>query len=117
MVQAQFAIFLSPAYIALTVGGWVLVALTIFFSYRDWRALQAAGVPKPLHWAWSFFSLGGYPVYAIARSVVTKRRTGHGSAVMWAAIGMLVLTFVIVIIWTIVLMTQMMQFITTLPTT
>lgn len=116
VVRAQFAMFLSPGYIALTLGGWVLVALTIFCAYRDWRALQAAGVPQPLHWAWAFFGVAGYPVYPIARSVVVKRRTGHGSAVMWAAIGMIVFTFVVVGIWTGILVSQMLQYVSTIPT-
>jgi hypothetical protein len=37
-------------------------------------------------------------VYTIGRAVVVKRRTGHGSAVLWASIGAIVLMFVITIV-------------------
>jgi hypothetical protein len=45
-------------------------------------------------------------VYAIGRSVVTKRRTGHGSAVMWVTIALMVLSFIGAIVWVAVLVTS-----------
>jgi hypothetical protein len=105
-LQAQLALYASPGFIALTVGGLLASVLVLWFGYLDWKALQAAGVPKPFHWAFIFFNLGGYPVYAIGRAIVTKRRTGHGSAVLWATIGMIVLTIVVTIAWTVMLFSQ-----------
>ena len=102
--RAQLDLITSPGAILTTVLGWVGIAGSIIASYRDWRWQQSVGIPRPFHWAWSFFSVGGYPVYAIGRAVVTKRRTGHGSAVLWVTIGMIVLTFVVVIGWTISVM-------------
>ena len=107
--RAQFALITSPGYLVMVIGGWVLTAATIFCSYRDWQWLKNAGVPKPFHWAFSFILLAGYPVYAIGRAVVTKRRTGHGSAVLWATIGMIVLSVIIALVWAGVLMSTMMQ--------
>jgi hypothetical protein len=112
--MAQFAIFLSPGYIAMVVLGFITTILVIFFAYRDWKALIASGVPQPFHWAFIFFNLVIGPVYAIGRSVIVKRRTGHGSAVLWVTIGMIVLTFVVAIVWTAVLITQITQSVTTL---
>lgn len=97
--RAQFELMTSPGVILLTVSGWVIIAGVIVSSYLDWRWLKAAGVPKPFHWAFAFFSLAGYPVYAIGRAVVTQRRTGKGIAVMWVAIGLMVLSFIVSIIW------------------
>ncbi len=113
-VEAQLNLFTSPGYVILVVGGFLTTAATLFAAYRDWRWLQAVGVPRPFHWAWSFINLAGYPVYAIGRAVVTRRRTGRGSAVLWATIGMIVVAIVIVIVWSVVFVGSMMEFITTL---
>jgi hypothetical protein len=97
--RVQFELMTSPAFLALTLGGWVLCAAVIVCSWLDWRWLRAAGVPKPFHWAFGFFSLAGYPVYAIGRAVVTRRRTGKGLLVMWLTIAMLVVSFIVSIAW------------------
>lgn len=112
--RAELALLTSPTYIALTLGGFVLNAVNIFFSYLDFAWLKRAGVPKPFHWAWNFILLAGYPVYAIGRSVITKRRTGHGSAVMWVTIGMIVLSFIVGTVWALSLVSSMMQQFSTL---
>jgi len=98
-MRAQFELMTSPGVILLTVSGWVLIAAVIVSSWLDWRWLKAAGVPKPFHWAFAFFGLAGYPVYAIGRAVVTQRRTGKGIAVMWIAIALIVITFIVSIFW------------------
>ena len=92
---AELAFFLSPGYLGAIIGGWVVYGLNALFAYRDWRFLQAAGVPKPFHFAWVFLSS---VVYTIGRAVVVKRRTGHGSAILWASIGAIVLMVVITIV-------------------
>jgi hypothetical protein len=92
LLRAEFAIFLSPGYLGAAIGGWIVYGLNAFFAYRDWRFLQRAGVPRPFHFAWVFLS---YIVYSIGRAVVVKRRTGHGSAVLWASIAAIVLYFVV----------------------
>ena len=89
---AQLALFLSPGYLGALFGGWIVYGLNGFFAFRDWKQLQSAGVPKPFHFAWVFLSS---LVYVIGRAVVVKRRTDHGSAILWAAIGSIVLMFVI----------------------
>jgi hypothetical protein len=112
VLRAELQIFTSPGYVLLVVGGWIAFAGVVVSAYRDWRALQAAGVPRPFHWAWSFLN----PVYAIGRAVVTKRRTGHGSAVLWATIGMIVFSFVISTVWASMFMVNMMQQLSTYST-
>lgn len=109
VIGAELALFLSPGFIAMTVGSYVLTALVIFFAYRDWKTLIAEGVPRPFHWAFVFLNLAIGPVYAIGRAVVVKRRTGHGSGVLWVTIGMLVLTFIVAIVWTILIIGQAMH--------
>ncbi len=109
---AQFEMMTSPSFLILSLSGWVLGALGVLFAFLDWRWLKAAGVPKPFHWAFAFFGLAGYPVYAIGRAVVTRRRTGQGIVVMWVAIGLIVLSFLVAIIWTASLVATMMS---TLP--
>jgi len=99
VTRGQLEMMTSPAFILLSLSGWVLGALVVLFAWLDWRWLKAAGVPKPFHWAWGFFGLAGYPVYAIGRAVVTRRRTGKGIAVMWVVIAIIVLTFIFTISW------------------
>lgn len=101
ILAAELGIFLSPGYIGAIVGGGVVYGLNAFFAYRDWRFLQKAGVPKPFHFAWVFLSS---IIYAIGRAVVVKRRTGHGSAVLWAAIASIVLMIIITIIMSVQMM-------------
>jgi len=74
--------------------GWVIYGLGVFFAYRDYKTLLGLGVPRPFHWAWGFLSM----VYVIGRSVVVRRRTGHGILPMWIAIAYMALTFVVTII-------------------
>lgn len=107
--RAQFELMTSPGAILLTVGGWVITAAVIVASYLDWRWLKAAGVPKPFHWAFAFFSLAGYPVYAIGRAVVTQRRTGQGIAVMWIAIALIVVVFIVSIVWAVSMLSAIMS--------
>ena len=114
-LDAQLAIFASPWWLLLTFLGYAITGLTIFFSYKDWRALQADGVPQPFHWAFSFLSLVVGPVYAIGRAVVVKRRTGHGSAVLWVTIGLLVASIVIAIVWAAVFVVTMIDAVAQLP--
>ena len=88
-----FGLFLSPWYLATVMLGWITYGLSVFFSYRDYRELEKVGVPRPFHWAFTFLSS---IVYVIGRSVVVKRRTGTGgTATLWAAIGSIVLSFVV----------------------
>lgn len=113
-LSAQLALFTSPAYLGLVLGGFVTTVLVIIFAYRDWKTLQQAGVPQPFHWGFVFLNLVVGPVYAIGRAVVVKRRTGHGSAVLWVTIGLLVLSYIIAFVWAAVLITQITQEVATL---
>lgn len=86
----------GPTNGTLVIGalGWVIYGLGVFFAYRDYKTLLGLGVPRPFHWAWGFLSM----VYVIGRSVVVRRRTGHGILPMWIAIAYMALTFVVSII-------------------
>jgi hypothetical protein len=97
----------TPGYLLSTVGGWVLYALLVVFSFLDHRALKSRGVPQPFHWAWGFLN----PVYPIGRAVVVRRRTGAGIWPMWGAIAVLVTGFVIAIVFTIYLTNLMLAYI------
>ncbi len=114
-LDAQFAIFTSPWWLLLTALSYGIAALTIFFAYKDWRALQAAGVPQPFHWAFAFLNLVVGPVYAIGRGIVVKRRTGHGSAVLWVTIGLLVASIIIGIVWAAVFVSAMVDLFAQIP--
>lgn len=108
-VGVELQMMTSPAFLLLSLGGWITSAAAVLFSWLDWRWLTAAGVPKPFHWAYGFISLAGYPVYAIGRAVVTRRRTGQGIAVMWVTIAALVVSFLIAIVWSVALMASILS--------
>lgn len=91
----MFAIY-TPGYFVILALGWIIYALSVWFSYLDWRELGRRGVPRPFHWAWSFLQSGVYP---IGRSVIARRRIGRGISPMWVTIGVLVLSFIVVTVW------------------
>ena len=93
---ASLASSSAPTNGALVLGalGWVFYGLSVFFAYRDYKTLLGLGVPRPFHWAWGFLSM----VYVIGRSVVIRRRTGHGILPMWLAIAYMALTLVFTIV-------------------
>lgn len=103
--RAQMEMMTSPAYVLSSVAGWVIYGLGVFFAYRDWRTLTLLQVPRPFHWAWAFLGV----VYPIGRSVVVRRRTGHGIAPMWVSIGILALSLILGIVLFITLMSTMMS--------
>lgn len=96
---------------AVSLIGWVFLAAYIVLAWLDWRELRRRGVPRPFHWAWSFFAFlsGGLAVYIIGRTVVLHRRTTSGGwAPLWVWIAVGVLATVVVIIWTLSLVQTMM---------
>jgi hypothetical protein len=97
-VSSVFADEFSAAYLVLAFSGWFIYAVCIVFAALDWRELKSRGIPRPFHWAWSFFVIVvGWPaVYVIGRTVVAKRRTGSGLAPLWVFVGLQVAAFVAV---------------------
>jgi hypothetical protein len=77
---------------------FLLTAATVLLAVFDTRALAARGVPRPFHWAWSFFAFISAPVYIIGRSIVVRRRTGSGLAPMIVNLVLLVANFAIGIV-------------------
>lgn len=82
----------SPGYLFSMFSGWAVYGLSVWFAYLDYRTLGRRAVPRPFHWAWTFLSS---LVYVIGRSVIVKRRTGHGMAPFWAAIASIVLSIAV----------------------
>lgn len=105
VMDASTAIFRAPAYWLAMVTSWAVYGLGVLFAYFDYQELTKRGVPKPFHWAWSFLT----SVYPIGRSVVVKRRTGTGSAPMWAAIGVIALSLVISFVITGIVMASVLD--------
>ena len=101
--SGEFSLIASPAYLLTSLGGWVLTGLIVLFAFFDWRTLSRLAVPRPFHWAWAFLGV----VYPIGRSVVIRRRTGHGIAPLWISIGIMVLSFVLTIAIFVGMMTTM----------
>jgi len=105
VMDAQFAIFTSPAYLAAVGSGLVIYGVSVLLAYLDHRALVAREVPKPFHWAWAFIPSYGTLVYPIGRTVVIKGRTGRGLGPIWVMIGV----FLAGLIVSLVMVAQMMS--------
>ena len=101
-----FAMF-TPGYLLLLVGSFVTYWGSVVLAFLDHRDLTRAGVQRPFHWAFTFISAIDY---LIGRAVVLKRRVGAGSATMWAAIGYIVATVIVTIVWMVNAVSTMMRF-------
>lgn len=92
----------------ISVFGYAMIALSIVFSWLDWRELKRRGIARPFHWAYAFFALlVSITVYIIGRTVVVKRETGKGMTVLWAWIASVVVAIVITVIWSVNFFNQM----------
>lgn len=100
----------SPAMLVLMGLSWVILILTVVFSWLDWRELKRRGIPRPFHWAFSFLVLvtGIGVVYPIGRAVVTQRRGAGGRIVFWLAIVVAIVCVILLIVWIALFMTQLM---------
>lgn len=85
-------LYQSPLLIVSNVVGYAIYGVAVFFAYLDHRQLLRMGVPRPFHWAWAFIFSS---VYVFGRSIVVKRRTGHGMAPLWVEVGMIVLSLIV----------------------
>ncbi len=100
--SAMMMTMFSPGYFVAIILGWITYGLSVWFCYLDWRELERRSVPRPFHWAFGFLSSAVYP---IGRSVVVKRRTGHGVSPMWVSIALMVLSFILSIAFSVYLVT------------
>ena len=100
LVLEQQLIF-TPWYVLVLLLSVAAYGLGVWFAYRDARALESRGFQNPFHWAWMFLSAW---VYMIGRTVVVRRRGGHGTAplavfISIQVIGFLVVTGVLLAFW------------------
>jgi hypothetical protein len=112
------AVYTNPAFLALSVLGWLATVASFVFAYLDHRRLVQIGVVRPFHWAWSFLALaiGTFLVYVIGRAVIVGRVSGgRGYAPMWVAIVVYAAAMVSAIVWSIWMMSVMFAWIATLP--
>lgn len=81
-------------YVLVTVIGWVVYLVTVLLAYFDWQKLRRDGYVRPFHWAWTFLSAG---VYVIGRSVIVRRRAGHGLIPIWVWAGITLIIMIVAI--------------------
>jgi NADH:ubiquinone oxidoreductase subunit 6 (subunit J) len=112
---ALFGAEFNAAYLVLLLCGFVIYAFCVVFAALDWRELTANGVPRPFHWAWSFFVfvVSCPAVYVIGRAVVAKRRTGTGMAPLWVYVGLQVLSWLGSLIFGIYILVQFVNLVNT----
>ena len=110
--SVSISLYTSPAYLAVTLGSFVLYGVIVLLAALDARELTRRQVPKPFHWAFAF--LGGL-VYTIGRTVVVKRRTGGGLGPLWGMIAVYVVSFIVSIVWTVIFTQQVISLVSTIP--
>jgi len=80
--------------LALSAVSVLIAGVTVLLAYFDVRRLRATGFERPFPWPWAFFSLisgVGVLVYVIGRTVLVRRRSGHGVAPLVVAIAIVVI--------------------------
>ena len=87
--------FVDPLYLASTATGFLIYAGTAVLAFFDSRRLARAGFVRPFHWAWTFLHPA---IYVIGRSVVVKRQSGRGIAVIWVWSVIFTLAIVVAIV-------------------
>ncbi|WP_168928633.1 DUF2510 domain-containing protein [Sinomonas albida] len=85
----------TPLYFVTMVSGILAYGLAVWFAYLDSRRLEAEGVVRPFHWAWTFLSS---IVYVIGRSVIVHQvARPRGLAPVWVFAAAFVLTNILMI--------------------
>lgn len=85
----------TPLYFATMVSGILAYGLAVWFAYLDHRRLEAEGVVRPFHWAWTFLSS---IVYVIGRSVIVHQvARPRGLAPVWVFAAAFVLANILMI--------------------
>jgi len=108
--QAEYQSLLTPGYFVSLFLGWVIYGLGVVFAWRDVVWLRKQGVVRPFHWAWTFLLSW---VYIIGRSVIVYRVAApRGRAPIWVLIGVVVVSFVVAIAWTVSIMSGMFSHLT-----
>jgi hypothetical protein len=111
-LSPQQAPYAASASLAVSAGAslfsFLIAALTVLFSFLDWRQLRARGIQKPFHWAWSFFVfvVSSGAVYIIGRGVILRRQTGKGLGPVWGWIAVMVVSVIAAVIWAVYLFTS-----------
>ena len=112
---ANLSLLSSPASLASTLVGLAFFAVSVVFSWLDYRTLERRGVDRPFHWAWTFLA---WPVYTIGRAVIVRRVAGgRGMSVLWATIAVVVVSIAAGVAAALILSAAVLQTIHPLPTT
>ena len=104
-----YAMMFTPGYLATMALSFVAYAATAALAFFDTKALEARGVVRPFHWAFSFIPGYGSLVYVIGRSIVARRRTGSGMSPLWVYIIVFVVTLIATLIAAFAGMASMMN--------
>jgi uncharacterized membrane protein YqaE (UPF0057 family) len=106
---ADSGVSYTPLDLVTTGVSLLLAAAVVVLAFFDARALAARGVPRPFHWAWSFFALVSAPVYMIGRSIVVRRRVGSGLAPMFVNLALILIGFVLGIVAAVIVTTRIFE--------
>lgn len=106
ILLAQFAPYVSPAFLTSMASSYATYGICVFFAYLDYKELSNRGYLKPFHWGWAFLS----PVYPIGRSVIVKRHTGRGLAPVWTVVAGIGLSILIAFVITITISMEAVRF-------
>ncbi|EYT58566.1 MULTISPECIES: hypothetical protein [Microbacterium] len=103
LIAAELNAILTPWYLVLTLSGWVIYGLSVWFAALDARQLTARGFDRPFPWVWTFLSS---LVYVIGRHVVIRRRGGRTLAPLLVTIAIQVVVLLAASVWASVFVAQ-----------
>lgn len=103
LIAAELNAILTPWYLVLTLSGWVIYGLSVWFAALDARQLTARGFGRPFPWVWTFLSS---LVYVIGRHVVIRRRGGRTLAPLLVTIAIQVVVLLAASVWASVFVAQ-----------
>ncbi len=89
-----------------TVVGWGAYALSVVAAFRDYRHLQAIGVVRPFHWAFTFI---GAIVYLIGRHVILRKVSRTAGWPLWVHVALYAVYTIAMLVWMSALMTTVLS--------
>jgi hypothetical protein len=88
----------SPGYYLSGGISLLIYAASVLLAFFDHRRLRRDGFERPFHWAFAFIPFFNYGTYVIGRSVIVRRRSGGGLAVLWTWIALELVAIIVGII-------------------
>ena len=108
------ATFMSVSASATLVSilSYVIAAVSVVFTFLDWRELGKRGITERFHWAWSILGVVvgvGMLITIIGRTVVLRRQGLRAMTPVWVFVATVAVSIIIVIAIIVTVFVPMIQ--------